>query len=128
MAQDVNATPAAKDLAEEHDLDLSSVQGSGEDGKITKPDVEAALEESSSADAASVPEGASAAEEPEELFYAKLNPKLGEFTPKVVIGDRTFLEGEARKDNIVTASEFERYQYTDPTGGFQWLLKGGRAG
>ncbi len=38
------ATPAAEELATEKNVDLSQVRGSGKDGKITKPDVESALE------------------------------------------------------------------------------------
>jgi len=37
------ATPAAAELAEKHEVDLSQVKGSGSGGKITKPDVENAL-------------------------------------------------------------------------------------
>ena len=39
---EAKATKEAADLADELGVDLSSVQGSGKDGKITKPDVEAA--------------------------------------------------------------------------------------
>lgn len=41
-SSDVNATPAAVEAADEHGVDLSQVEGSGKDGKVTKPDVEAA--------------------------------------------------------------------------------------
>lgn len=37
---DANATDGAKEYANEKGIDLSQVQGSGEDGRITKPDVE----------------------------------------------------------------------------------------
>jgi len=39
---EARATKEAAELAEELGVDLSSVQGTGKDGKITKPDVEAA--------------------------------------------------------------------------------------
>ncbi|MCS6873013.1 MAG: E3 binding domain-containing protein, partial [Anaerolineae bacterium] len=39
-----NATPLARRIAESNHLDLSAVQGSGRDGKITRRDVEQALE------------------------------------------------------------------------------------
>lgn len=42
---DVEATPAAKELADEKGVDLSEVDGSGAGGKITKADVEAKLED-----------------------------------------------------------------------------------
>lgn len=40
---EVKATTAAKQLAEEEDLDLSEIDGTGKDGKVKKPDVEDAL-------------------------------------------------------------------------------------
>lgn len=42
---EIDATEAALELAEELGVDLSEVEGSGADGRITKPDVEAFLEE-----------------------------------------------------------------------------------
>lgn len=42
---DYDATEAAVELAEEHGIDLSEVEGTGVDGRITKPDVEALLDE-----------------------------------------------------------------------------------
>lgn len=40
----VNATDGAVELAEEHDLDLSLIQGTGSKGRIVKDDVEEVLE------------------------------------------------------------------------------------
>lgn len=40
----VNATDAAAELAEEEDIDLAEVDGTGKDGRITKSDVEALVE------------------------------------------------------------------------------------
>jgi len=40
----VKATKGAIELAEEHDIDLTTVEGSGKDGQITKPDVEALID------------------------------------------------------------------------------------
>lgn len=40
---DVDITPAARQLAEEHDLDLSGVEGTGVEGRILKSDVEKAI-------------------------------------------------------------------------------------
>lgn len=41
----VEVTPAAEELAKEKGVDLSKVEGSGKDGKIIKPDVEAVVEQ-----------------------------------------------------------------------------------
>lgn len=41
---EIDATPAAREFAAEKGVDLSQVQGSGKDGSVTKPDVEAYLE------------------------------------------------------------------------------------
>lgn len=41
-----SATPAAVKLAEEEGVDLSEVEGTGEDGKITKPDVQKFIDDS----------------------------------------------------------------------------------
>jgi len=41
---DVDATEAAVKLAEEHGVDLTKIEGSGKDGRITKGDVEALLQ------------------------------------------------------------------------------------
>lgn len=40
-----DATPAARDLANENSVDLSQVEGTGENGRITKDDVDAYLAE-----------------------------------------------------------------------------------
>jgi len=39
-----NVTPAAQALADEHGIDLSTIEGSGKGGKVMKADVEAAIE------------------------------------------------------------------------------------
>lgn len=39
-----NATAGAQTLADEHGLDLATVTGTGDDGRILKPDVEAAID------------------------------------------------------------------------------------
>lgn len=41
---DVDVTDAARVLAEEHDIDLSRIEGSGKDGRVLKGDVEKAIE------------------------------------------------------------------------------------
>ena len=42
-ASEVSVNPAAKKLAEENQLDITKVQGSGKDGRILKEDVQAVL-------------------------------------------------------------------------------------
>jgi|SRR5215469_12533762 len=43
-AAEIDATDEAKALAEENNVDLSTVEGSGKDGRITKKDVEEAID------------------------------------------------------------------------------------
>ena len=44
-AEEIDVTSAAEDLAEEHDLDLAAIEGTGKDGRILKSDVAEAVEE-----------------------------------------------------------------------------------
>ncbi len=46
---ETNATHGAVALAEEHNLDLATVTGTGDGGRITKPDVQAALDAAAAA-------------------------------------------------------------------------------
>ena len=55
----VKASPLARRVAQEHNLDLSDVTGTGPNGRVVRSDVEAALEERTSA-----PEPAQSAPEP----------------------------------------------------------------
>jgi len=48
----IKATPIARRLAEEHSIDLSRVQGTGPDGRITREDVEAFIQQRDKAPAA----------------------------------------------------------------------------
>lgn len=45
---DIKATPVARRIAEENDIDLSLIEGSGPNGRITKDDIENFLEKKSS--------------------------------------------------------------------------------
>ena len=47
---DADATPAARKLAAEHGISLADVPGTGKDGRITKADVEAKLQEEATHD------------------------------------------------------------------------------
>lgn len=44
-APEIDITPAAAELAEEHDLELTSIDGTGKDGRILKSDVQGAIKE-----------------------------------------------------------------------------------
>jgi 2-oxoglutarate dehydrogenase E2 component (dihydrolipoamide succinyltransferase) len=52
----IHSSPLVRRLAKEHGVDLSSVEGTGAGGRITKQDIEAAIAESSSSGDASVQE------------------------------------------------------------------------
>lgn len=41
---EIKATSAAEELAEEEDIDLAEVEGTGKNGKVTKGDVKGAIE------------------------------------------------------------------------------------
>lgn len=42
---EIDATDAARELAAEHDIDLATVEGTGEDGRVLVSDVRALVEE-----------------------------------------------------------------------------------
>lgn len=44
-AEEVDITDAARELAEEHGIDLAAIEGTGKDGRILKGDVEKAIKE-----------------------------------------------------------------------------------
>ena len=64
--EEIAVTGAARELAEEHGLDLAAVEGTGEDGRILKSDVEAAVEVAEEAEAAEQAEEAAREKEEEE--------------------------------------------------------------
>ena len=74
--RDIKASPLAKKIAEKKGVDLASVQGSGQGGKIMKQDVEKAA---SAAPAAAAPAGT------ENLKVLKTEPYKG---VRKIIGDR----------------------------------------
>ena len=43
VSADVNVTDAARDLAEEHGIDVAAIEGSGQGGRILKGDVDKAI-------------------------------------------------------------------------------------
>jgi len=44
-AEEIRITDAARELAEEHNIDISEVEGTGKDGNILKSDIEALIED-----------------------------------------------------------------------------------
>jgi 2-oxoisovalerate dehydrogenase E2 component (dihydrolipoyl transacylase) len=64
------SSPVVRRLAEEHDIDISEISGTGTGGRVTKKDIEAHVEERQAAPAAATPDGreeapAEAAPQPE---------------------------------------------------------------
>lgn len=115
MANDdsTKASQAAKDLAAENNLDLSQVPGTGADGQITKPDVEAALASgggSPQAAAAAAPD----ANENDRLIYVELNdqhPELRLNTVALHVDGKDFYPGKNDPRNQVLESEWhEKYK------------------
>lgn len=75
------ASPVARRVAREHDIDLAQVSGSGPDGRIRKADVEAYLEQRAEAPEAvparAEPELAAAGPEDEEVPTSRLRQAIG---------------------------------------------------
>lgn len=130
MADDIKASKAAQGLAAEKDLDLSSVDGTGSDGQVTKSDVERAAEE---AKAQEIQEQAS--QEPPEYYYVEWAPHIGQFSPvtDISVSGRTFIKGSKQPQNIVSKEDWENI-YRDALGppsmdfpeGEPLLQKGGK--
>lgn len=99
---EINASDAAKKLADENGLDLGTVTGTGANGNITKGDVETAIA------AAIEAANAEADEAPAKRFSVKTRgvlpaPRfdLPGFEPTVVIGREPTVVDEATKEKIV---------------------------
>lgn len=126
MTEDINATDAARRLADEEGVDLAEVSGSGSGGQITKPDVEAAMSTATSAEDAS-----SAAEVYEDpLIYVNFNPDhpdLGVGTSALHLAGRMFYPGENDTRNVMRESEWENYRGLGkgPESSHAYLRKGG---
>lgn len=104
------ATDAAKKAADEQDVNLEQVEGSGESGKVTKADVMAA------------------AEEPEAYFYAEFNPRLkrNALVVEGFDGQDVKLERDDPQTRLMSQSEFDFYN-SQFRKAFKPLLKGGGA-
>ena len=72
------ASPAAAKLIAEHGLDAGALEGSGRDGRITKGDVLAAIEDGAKAPAPAAPERAPKAAAPAARAAAPAGPTSGE--------------------------------------------------
>lgn len=77
-----DATETAKSRAEELGVDLEAVEGTGQDGRVTAPDVEAFAKAQEEAQDAPQEQQSS----PASLVQAKLNPATG-------LGGYTFEDG-----------------------------------
>lgn len=76
----VKATPVARRIAEEHEVDLTQVSGSGPEGRIRKADVEAFLERAPEEEAPAVefePSPVPAGPETEEVPASRLRQAIG---------------------------------------------------
>lgn len=115
---DVEATVAAMDLAEEHGVDLSQVSGTGEDGRITKPDVEAYIAESQD-----TTEGEP--QQPQKRYIVKFNDQLGDRYSLVVHvspeRDKTLLRDD-ESSREVTDTELEQFNAQFPQYSFDVLV------
>jgi 2-oxoglutarate dehydrogenase E2 component (dihydrolipoamide succinyltransferase) len=85
-AEKMRVTPAARKAAEEHDVDLSRVRGSGDAGRVMKRDVEQAASGSGNGHGAQAPEAA--APPAPEPIKARPVPPVAE-RPRPTPGDRT---------------------------------------
>lgn len=97
MAKDTKATEAAQATADEFGIDVAQVEGSGAEGQVTKPDVEAALADPSAL--------------ADELHYVELHDAVGFMSPtsSVMVGGRVFEPGSNNPMNVVSASEWEKH-------------------
>ena len=79
VPEGIVASPVARRLAKEHDLDLTSIRGSGPDGRIVKRDVEAAVAAAPSAVPAAAfvtPEARQATREPLSKLRAIIGRRM----------------------------------------------------
>lgn len=79
----VKASPIARKLAEEHRVDLSTIRGTGPDGRITKEDVEAAAATGASPAtpaAAAAPAGAEYEDQPLTRIRQTIGKRMAEST------------------------------------------------
>ncbi len=85
----VRATPVVQRLAEEHGIDLYSIQGTGPDGRITRDDVMMARAQAQSAPAAPSQPPAAVSPAPSNLPAASQPQSSGKSAPEPEVADRT---------------------------------------
>jgi large subunit ribosomal protein L21 len=122
-AEEIDITSAAEELAGEHDLDLTGIEGTGKDGRILKSDVQEAireLEEEEAAEAgdeaaeADVADEAAAADEagaviPDEVDITGAARELAEEHGLDVTGiEGTGKEGRILKSDVQDAIESQQ--------------------
>jgi 2-oxoglutarate dehydrogenase E2 component (dihydrolipoamide succinyltransferase) len=103
-------SPLVRRMASEHDLDVSTISGSGQGGRITREDVEAAI--SSQGGGEQPAAGKQPAETPSEQ-QAGSQPKVSpqpERRPTVSAGDRTRVEDLSRIRQRIAAKMMESMQ------------------
>ncbi|MDS0220564.1 E3 binding domain-containing protein [Haloarcula sp. S1AR25-5A] len=115
-SDDVKASPRAQKRAEELNVDLTTVQGTGFDGAITEDDVETAAEA-----AESDPAGESATDEVKASPRAQ--KRAEELGVDLTIVDGTGFEGAITEDDVEAAAEAEPPVETAERqrGGVEWL-------
>ena len=77
-AEEIDITGAAEELAEEHGLDLSTIEGTGKDGRILKSDVQEAIEALEQEEAGEEPAAEAEAVIPEDVDITNAARELAE--------------------------------------------------
>lgn len=117
QAKEPEATEAARKRAEEKDVDLKEVEGSGKDGTIIAPDVEAAAEEAEKAEE----------EKPSYVYVSLADSVLDSNTESIRLssshGDRTF--DKRQQEFLVEYEEYEELSKLKNSDGKQYVKKGG---
>lgn len=103
-------SPVVRRLAQEHDIDLSQLQGTGTGGRVTKQDVEQHLERMAQAPQAPEP-AATRVEEPPAPQYAPMAPPTAPPTQPTGEGDRLMSLTPMRR---AIAEHMVRSAYTAP--------------
>ena len=111
----IKASPLARSMAKESGIDLATIQGSGDNGRIVKKDVEAAIQQQKSAPAAAPapvaqpaapPPSAPAAAAPEEA------PKVAPFA--IGLGEANYEEINVTQMRKVIARRLGESKFTAP--------------
>ena len=99
--QRIDATDAAVELAALNDMDLSTIEGSGEEGRIIKADVETALAALEAAEAAEKEAAAPPTEEPQAEETTEEEPVAEEKNVRVPQPRLAGTGGFSVKNNII---------------------------